>query len=382
MSESVVVAEALGVAVQAGIPVLLWGSPGTGKTSVVRALGDALGWPTEIVIGSIREPSDFAGLPVVIDGAVQMAPPAWARRLRDEGRGLLFLDELTTAPPAVQAAMLRVVLERVVGDLELPNDVRVVAAANPPEEAADGWELAAPLANRLVHLSWPVEAKAIARGLVFGFPSPRALLDRTPTDSQAMAARASVAAFLEVRPALVLAVPASAAQAGRGWPSPRSWETVARLLAACDAVGASEDCRTLLVLGAVGDGAGIEFLSWLANMDLPDPELVLADPDGFDLPERSDRAYAVLTGVASVAVARGDVASWSAAWRVVARVAEVAPDVASLAARMLAGARPPGADLPTGLLTLAPVLRAAGLIHLAAPPAVDDDPDEIEDRSA
>ncbi len=389
MSESAVVGEALAVAVQAGIPVLLWGSPGTGKTSVVRALGDALEWPTEVVIGSIREPSDFAGLPVVIDGAVRMAPPAWARRLWDEGRGLLFLDELTTAPPAVQAAMLRVVLERVVGDLALPEAVRVVAAANPPEEAADGWELAAPLANRLVHLDWPVDAKAIARGLVFGFPSPVGAVARTPTDAQVVAARASVAAFLEVRPALVLAVPTVAAQAGRGWPSPRSWETVARLLAACDAGKASEDCRTLLVLGAVGDGAGIEFLSWLANMDLPDPELVLADPDGFELPERSDRAYAVLTGVASVAVARGDAASWSAAWRVVARVAEVAPDVASLAARMLAGARPPGADLPTGLLTLAPVLRAAGLIHLAAPPAddgqaePDEEPDdEPEDESA
>src|SRR5205823_11964182 len=66
---------------------------------------------------------------------------------------------ISTAPPAVQAAMLRIVLERVVGDLELPPGVRVVAAANPPEQAADGWDLAPPLANRLVHLDWPVDAK-------------------------------------------------------------------------------------------------------------------------------------------------------------------------------------------------------------------------------
>jgi len=112
-----------------------------------------------------------------------------------------------------------------------------------------------------------------------------------------------------------------------------------------------------------GEGAGIEFLSWLANMDLPDPEEVLADPDGFDLPERSDRAFAVLTAVASVAIAHGDPQSWTAAWRVVARVAEQAPDVATLAARSLAGARPVGAELPSGLLTIAPVLRAAGLLR-------------------
>jgi MoxR-like ATPase len=356
------VREALSISVQAGVPVLLWGSPGTGKTSVVRALGESLGWLTEVVIGSIREPADFAGLPVVIDGAVQMAPPLWARRLSAAGHGLLFLDELTTAPPAVQAAMLRVVLERVVGDLVLPEAVRVVAAANPPEEAADGWQLSAPLANRLVHLDWPVDAKSVSRGIAMGFPAPPDLAGLLPTDAQSRTARATVGAFLEVRPALVLAVPTVADQAGRAWPSPRSWESVARLLAACDASGASEEARTLLVLGAVGDGAGIEFLSWLANMDLPNPEDVLADPDGFDLPERSDRAFAVLTAVASVAVARGDAASWTAAWRVVARVADHAPDVAALAARTLASARPPGAELPSGLLQIAPVLRSAGLM--------------------
>src|SRR5262249_51485082 len=153
--------EALAVAVAAGVPVLLWGSPGTGKTSAVVALGASLGWPVETVIGSIREPSDFAGLPVVSDGSVSLSPPSWATRLCAAGRGLLFFDELTTAPPAVQAAMLRVVLERVVGDTHLPAGVRVVAAANPPDEAADGWELSAPLANRLVHLDWPVDARYI-----------------------------------------------------------------------------------------------------------------------------------------------------------------------------------------------------------------------------
>src|SRR5919204_3688647 len=109
--EDSVASEALTIAISAGVPVLLWGSPGTGKTSAVVAVGQSLGWPVEVVIGSIREPSDFAGLPVVISGAVRLAPPAWAQRLTASGHGLLFLDELTTAPPAVQAAMLRIVLE-------------------------------------------------------------------------------------------------------------------------------------------------------------------------------------------------------------------------------------------------------------------------------
>ena len=74
----------------------------------------------------------------------------------------------------------------------------------------------------------------------------------------------------------------------------------------------------------------------MANADLPDPEQLLADPDSFVLPERSDRAFAALTAVAAVAVARADATSWTDAWKVVAKAAEGAPDVAALVARTLA----------------------------------------------
>src|ERR1700682_4142659 len=102
----------------AHVPVLLWGPPGIGKSSSVAALAARRRQPIEIVVGSVREPSDFCGLPVVAgDGhSVVMAPPAWAERLAAAGQGILFLDELSTAAPAVQAAMLRVVLDRVGGD--------------------------------------------------------------------------------------------------------------------------------------------------------------------------------------------------------------------------------------------------------------------------
>ena len=89
----------------------------------------------ETVIASIHEPSDFSGLPIVGDDpahqGVPMAPPDWAVRIARSGRGLLFFDELSSAPPAVQAALLRVVLERRVGSLDLPEQVRIVAAAEP-----------------------------------------------------------------------------------------------------------------------------------------------------------------------------------------------------------------------------------------------------------
>ena len=172
--------EALTLAVSADLPVLLWGEPGIGKTAALHQLAEALDLPLTTVIASVHEPSDFAGLPVVGDDpatqGIPMAPPDWAVRLARTGRGLLFLDELSTAPPAVQAALLRLVLERRLGALRLPPGVRIVAAANPRSSSADGWELSAPLANRFVHLQWTYEHEVVVRGL--GGTWPRASLPR------------------------------------------------------------------------------------------------------------------------------------------------------------------------------------------------------------
>ncbi|WP_157244280.1 ATP-binding protein [Nonomuraea typhae] len=346
---------ALALAVGANLPVILWGPPGTGKTSAVLALGRHLGLPVEVVVGSVREPSDFAGLPVVREGATWFAPPRWAERLAATGEGILFLDELTTAPPAVQAAMLRVVLERVVGDLELPPEVRIVAAANPPALAADGWELSAPLANRFVHLDWEVSAARVADGFASGFAVPDAGPIDPPAPASLAAARALVGAFLRVRPALVLAVPDEPA---RAWPSPRTWELAATALA-CAAH--DERARAELVIGAVGEAAGFELLSWVRDLDLPDPETLLSDPAA-PLPDRVDRLHAVLGSVVAHVTADGGGEAWQRAWALVARVARSTPDVAAGAARSLAGRRPEGTPLPSAMLELAPILRAAGLM--------------------
>ena len=354
--------EALGVAVAARVPVLLWGAPGTGKSSVIQAVAATMDVPCETVIASIREPSDFAGLPVVLGDVVHFAPPSWARRLAEAGRGLLFLDELSTAPPAVQAALLRVVLERVVGDLELPPGVAVVAAANPPELAADGWDLSAPLANRLCHLFWEIDPAAISAGFAEGWASPRVPALPEGWNSEVRLALSLVASFLRARPSLAGNVPTDAKSAGRGWPSPRTWEMAARLWAAAGAAKVSEQARAALVRGAVGDGAGAEFLTWLVEMDLVDPEVALADPEAFVLPERGDRAYATVSAIAAAVAANPTPERWLAGWRVLGVAARSAADVAATAARVLARCRPEGAALPPEIHAFLPLLRDAGLV--------------------
>lgn len=357
--------EALTLAVAADLPVLLWGEPGIGKTAALAQLSDALQLPLTTVIASVHEPSDFAGLPVVGDDpaiqGVPMAPPDWAVRLADAGRGLLFLDELSTAPPSVQAALLRLVLERRVGSLQLPREVRIVAAANPPSSAADGWELSAPLANRFVHLHWTHEHDVVVRGLGGTWPhATLPQLDRDKFDSAVDFARRAVCTLLSARPNLVHRLPDQQTNRGGAWPSPRSWDAAVRLVAFATAASSSPEVLSLLVRGTVGDGPGFELLASIDRMDLPDPETLLADPAAARLPERGDLRQAVLDAVVAAVRRRPDRARWDAAWELLATAARTgAPDHAVVPATTLATLRRDDWPIPVAIEELTSVVSVS-----------------------
>jgi hypothetical protein len=366
MSTQEVVARALAIAVRAKKPVLLWGGPGTGKSAVIRALGASINLPVVTVIASLREPADFAGLPVVAaDGSIRLAEPSWAKTLIAYGRGILFLDEITTAPPAVQAALLRVVLERVVGDVALPDAVSVVAAANPPEIAAGGWDLTPPLANRFCHLDWSVDVARYLEALTSGWPEPAAA-ESPPTDPGAgIRVRSVLAGFLRSRPTLLYALPQDIASTGRAWPSPRSWDMAAALWAEAESAEADDETVLTLIAGCVGPGAARELLTWRREADLPDPEAILADPTSFRLPERADRQFAILSAVAAAVQTNPTKERWETAFELIQQVVGAgSADVAAVAARALAQNVPEGVDaLPAAVGSLAPVLNRAGLLR-------------------
>ncbi|MFJ1927731.1 MULTISPECIES: AAA family ATPase [unclassified Streptomyces] len=364
--------EALTLAVAADLPVILWGEPGIGKTAALTQLAASLDLPLTTVIASVHEPSDFSGLPIVgndpAEQGVPMAPPDWAVRLVRAGRGLLFLDELSTAAPAVQAALLRLVLERRVGSLRLPPEVRIVAAANPRSSAADGWELSPPLANRFVHLRWAHDHEVVVRGL--GGTWPRATLPRLSPDGLPQAvdfARRAVCGLLSARPALVHRLPGNEAGRGGPWPSPRTWDMTLSLIAFATAAGSSRDVLSALVRGTVGDGPGLELLASLDRMDLPDPETLLADPVRAVLPERGDLRQAVLDGVVAAVRGRPTRPRWDAAWELLVRALETgAPDLVVVPATTLASLRQDDWDVPASIEQLAGVVSLSRRADRAA----------------
>ena len=357
------VLRAVGVCVATRIPFLLWGEPGAGKTAVVESASDS-GWHVETLICSHYEPSDFAGLPVVNAGRVDLAPPQWAVRVADEpGPSIVFFDEWTTASPAVQAAALRPLTHGEVGALRLPERVSFGAAANPADVAAAGWELAAPTANRFVHLEWNLPLEVYTESLVTG-DWPRITVPQLGEDYPARVAarRAQVAAFLAVRSAQLSAIPKDAAARGRAFPTPRTWDYVARLLAATNP--SDGEAIRLLVHGTIGAPTGHEFLAWLSALDLPDPESLLADPGGDLLAGlRADRVHVALQGMLAAVSTRTTTARWEAAIGVCARAADLSGvDPAVPVVRALLRIRPARAKLPPGLAVFAGPLALAGLL--------------------
>jgi hypothetical protein len=350
---------------RAGVAVCLWGDPGIGKSALIHAAAAADDVPCETVIGSLREPSDFAGLPVVGDDGVRMEPPSWAKRLKEAGAGYLFLDELSTATPAVQAAMLGVALERRVGELQLPRGVRVVAAANPPERAADGWDLSPPLANRFLHVAYTPSVDGWIDGMTAGFSLPAGGRVAEPSRERSAVARAAVAAFIRTRPSLLDDCPTNASVSGRAWPSRRTWTMTADVLALLDPHDL--EAAHLVASGLVGEGAAVEYLTWRRQADLPDPESVIADPSGVAWRSLDpSRTWAVLAGVVGYSTGRGTIEAWRQGWGPLAVAAEHGKgDVAAACARTLLRARPANARPPAEVRCFTQVLSDAGLLSVA-----------------
>lgn len=363
--------QALGICVSARVPVLLWGNPGEGKTAAVESAAEQ-GWHVETVIITHSEPSDFAGLPVVTaEGTVSLAPPAWAKRLADHpGPSIAFFDEFSTASPSLQAAALRPLTHYQVGAIQLPETVSFVAAANPADVAAAGWELAPPTASRFVHLDWGLPYEVFADGLVTGrWPSlpvhDEPLWYQRSLDEE----RVLVSGFLRARESQLSAIPASAADRGRAFPTPRTWDYAARLSAFARALGVNSDVRRLLVSGCVGESAAHEYLRWIAAHDLVDPEVLLDAPALADFAGvRPDRVFVMLQSVLAAFSRTPTPARWQAAIDLCSRAAEqvgVDPAVPVMRSLMRPGLRPAGTAVPPSIKVFVPALALAGLLPTA-----------------
>lgn len=270
-----------------GAPILIWGPPGIGKSERIEQASEAAGLDISTLLLATMQPEDIGGIPYPdgADGLKMYLADAGVQALIKAKRGVLFLDELTCARPGVQGAGLGVVWSRKMAGQRMPGGVRVVGAANPTEEAAGGWSLALPMANRFMHFeltsvdvdswaTWFFGEGAIAELTV----EEGELLIRARWGDVFPRYKGLFVGFMKAMGKdMLLNIPAEGhIDRGRAWRSPRSWVMAARAAATCEILG--RKASVLDLIGAcVGEASAGEWNTWVAKADMPDPEKMLKD---------------------------------------------------------------------------------------------------------
>jgi MoxR-like ATPase len=241
------------------LSLMIWGPPGIGKSSIVwqTAEGHQLAF-IDLRLSQLA-PTDLRGLPVAEGGISRWYPPEFLPR---EGAGILFLDEINLAPPAMQGMAQQLILDRRVGSYVVPPGWFIWAAGNRKEDWAAVYDMPAPLANRFLHLEVEPDMESFKR---------YALANQV---------HEQVVAFLAFRPGLLHKIdPQQAA-----WPSPRSWVMASELLKA-----------ELDPTPAIGKGTAAELKAFMALYgQIPDLALILSGRgQAIPFPDEPSLRYAV-----------------------------------------------------------------------------------------
>jgi len=342
-----------------GLPVCWWQGPGVGKTTVIEHAAAEFGFAhVETLSPGSRGEGAFGVVPMPTpDGSrLLYPPPDWIEHFKDGTRGIVFVDEINRAAPAIQPPLLGLVNELQIGSSYLGGHVRVVAAANPVETAPGVYEMDPAEANRMGHLEWPApsveEWTSWALSGCNGGAADEEPLDAAKEEARVMkawpealaVASGRVTAFLRAYPSLLYKQPPDGDPArGRAWPSPRSWELGLRALAGAVVHGLSEDDTDLLLAAFVGQAAASQYADWLAKANLPDPVAVLDGKVSFEHdPDRLDRTVAVLGACAALvspAQAERRKDRTARLWGIVGEVAKTTPDITEPAATALVDAK-------------------------------------------
>lgn len=287
----------------AGVPVptvMQWGPPGVGKSEGVKTMAKDLEEKTgkKVNIQDVRlllfNPVDLRGIPVPhtresvvnkndmshintgslaveIEEFAEGTPEFEKELVKVKERfaiwlrpvifnldpspnviNILFLDEITAAPPTVQASAYQLTLDRKVGEHTLPDNTIIIAAGNRLADKGVAYKMPTPLANRMTHFEIYADLEdwktwAIPHGiheLVLGFLNfKEVLLHKFDPSSDDPA-----------------------------FPTPRSWDFVSRYLK----IYPNVDSAYPMIAGTVGEGVAVEFKAFAKTYgSLPDVNKIL-----------------------------------------------------------------------------------------------------------
>jgi len=268
------ISKSLDKLIESQIPVFVWGSPGIGKSSIIKQIAIDKGLEFVDLRLSLLDPTDLKGIPFFDKDnheAVWASPNFLPKN--SDSKGILFLDEINTAPPSVQASAYQLVLDRKVGDYELPEGWSIVAAGNHESDRGVVYRMPPPLANRFVHLNmevsfedwkgWAYENDIESSIIAFLHYDNEKLFDFDPSKNQ------------------------------KSFPTPRSWEYVDKILSS----GMDATLLMDIISGAVGAESATAFMSFRKVMHkLPNIDKLLANED-VEVEHDSQVLFALIAGI-------------------------------------------------------------------------------------
>ena len=240
-------------------PVFIWGPPGVGKSDVLAQIAEE---GNNLLIDlrmALLDRTDIKGYPYRDEDTNKMMWAAPAELPSEEIASqyetvFLFLDELNSAPPSVQATAYQLILNRRVGQYQLPDNVVIAAAGNRDTDKGVTYRMPSPLANRFLHLevevnhedwqTWAVDNDINPDVVGYLAFAKQDLFDFDPKSSS------------------------------RSFATPRSWAFVSQMLEDSDMTHEEE---MDIVTGLVGEGMAIKFMNHKKNASkLPRPSEILS----------------------------------------------------------------------------------------------------------
>lgn len=269
-------------AIIAGYPAMVWGGPGIGKSDIPNQVAAEMNMSIIDFRANLFDPVDVRGIPYLAQAnADSIKYTSWAIpdvfpiAERDGERGILFIDELPTAPAATQNAFLQLLLNRKLGDYELPIGWAILCAGNRLTDSAAVYQMPSPVRNRLAHYE----------------------LEPTLDDWVSWAHQhkidTDVISFIQYRPGLL----SSFDPDQYAFPTPRAWSMVSKKLQRANA----DPTRLFYgVASLVGDGAAGEFVAFkeIASK-LPDIDAIIKDPSKYKADDNPALLYALANAVAA-----------------------------------------------------------------------------------
>lgn len=265
--------------IRAGLVPMIEGSPGIGKSGLVHAIAKQYNLKVIDLRLSQCDPTDLNGFPTAHGERASYLPmdtfPLEGDEVPEGYTGwLLFLDEITSAPRAVQAAAYKLILDRMVGQRKLNKKLAIVAAGNKLTDGAIVEEMSTALQSRMIHFELEVDSNEWVDWA-----------DENTFDHR-------ITSFIKFRPDLLYTFKPD--HTGKTYACPRTWEFADKLLKQSSEIP-PEDLP--LYAGTLSEGVAMEFRVF-TQIKLPSIDSIAEHPTTTPVPQEPSVLFALTGAIA------------------------------------------------------------------------------------